>query len=121
MEIKNRLIDDIRVIYIDGNIILEESARLKRYIEPHIEDSKIRGIIFNCEKVKYIDSAGLGTIISIYKTLLQTKKKFVLSSLNSKTMEIFIITKLDKILTITDTVTAAVESMQHEPPSNDSD
>jgi anti-sigma B factor antagonist len=102
---------DFIVLSVDGNIILEETATLKDKVEEFIENDDLAGIVLNCKNVKFIDSSGLGLIVSIYKTLTKRDKKFALTNLNQRTMEIFILTKLDKILTITETDEAAIEAL----------
>ena len=79
-------------------------------VEKYIEDGENKGIILNCSKVKFIDSSGLGIIVSIYKTLIKRERKFALSCLDSKTMEIFTLTKLDKILTLAESDEAAIKA-----------
>lgn len=101
MEISDKLVDQVRILYIDGNIILEETTQLKEYVEQYIEDPDLKGIVINCEKINYIDSSGLGLIVSIFKTLKKSEKHLALSCLSEKTMEIFILTKLDEIIMIT--------------------
>ncbi|NQU65853.1 MAG: STAS domain-containing protein [SAR324 cluster bacterium] len=101
MKIENRNESNFAVLAIDGNIVLEDTAKLKETAEVFIEDETLAGVILNCERVEFVDSSGLGLIVSIYKTLLKRGRKFALTNLNERTREIFILTKLDKILTIT--------------------
>ncbi len=112
MEFKDRKEGDILIVSIDGNIVLEETTELKEYVEIHIEDQSLEGIIINCEKVHYIDSSGLGLIVSIYKTLKTRNRKFALAALKDRTMEVFTLTKLDKILTIADNDESAMENLK---------
>jgi len=88
------------VLTVSGNIVLEDTTKLKEHVEQFIEDASVSGLIINCENVKFIDSSWLGLIVSIYKTLKKMEKRFALTSLSESTMEIFTLTKLDNILTI---------------------
>ena len=108
MDLTENRIDNYLVISVDGNIVLEDTTKLKGFVEQYIEDASLKGIIINCEKVNFIDSSGLGLIVSIYKTLKKMEKKFAISSLSDRTMEIFTLTKLDNILTITGNDEAAL-------------
>jgi len=110
MKIEEKKENGFIVLSIDGNIVLEDTSKLKEKVEVYIEDESIKGIVMNCENVKFIDSSGLGLIVSIYKTLIKRERKFALSCLDSKTMEIFTLTKLDKILTLTDSDEAAMNA-----------
>ena len=102
MKLSRRQVENFTIIDIEGNIILEETESIKSYIEPLVESPEISQIIINGSKVEYIDSSGLGLIVSIYKTLTKANKKFALSALSNKTMEIFILTRLNEILIIAD-------------------
>jgi len=112
MIIKEQRENDFVILSIGGNIVLEETVALKERVEDFIEDPGVRGVILNCKKVDFIDSSGLGLIVSIYKTLIKRDQKFALTHLNNRTMEIFILTKLDKILTITETDAEALEEIK---------
>ena len=113
MKIEDRIDNHFAILAIDGNIVLEETAKLKESVEVFVEDANLKGIIMNCENVNFIDSSGLGLIVSIYKTLLKRERKFALTSLNERTKEIFILTKLDKILTLTETDEDAVNVLKN--------
>ena len=112
METNSQIVENIRVISLEGNIVLEETAELREAIEPFIEESETDGIILNCEKVSFIDSSGLGLIVSIYKTLMKTNRKFALSCLSQKNEDVFILTKLNNVLTIAETDQGALEAMK---------
>ncbi|MBU2644751.1 STAS domain-containing protein [bacterium] len=109
MKIEDRIENNFVVLSIEGNIVLEDTAKLKETVEVFIEDPNLEGVILNCENIQFIDSSGLGLIVSIYKTLLKQERKFALTELNDRTREIFILTKLDKILTITDSDENAIK------------
>lgn len=111
MKIEDRIESNFAILAIDGNIVLEDTAKLKETVEVFVENADLAGIIINCENVSFIDSSGLGLIVSIYKTLLKRERKFALTNLNDRTREIFILTKLDKILTLTETDEDAITAL----------
>ena len=108
MDLTDKTHETLKIISINGNIILEETTQMKNFIEDLIEMPEVTGIILNCENVDYIDSSGLGLIVSIYKTLKQSARSFALTGLDAKTMEIFILTRLNEILTITENEEQAI-------------
>ena len=112
MKINSRVIDGVGIVYVSGNIVLEETNQLKAYMEPLTGKPDIKGLIVNCKKIDYIDSSGLGLIVSIYKKLKELNKFFALTSLNSKTMEIFVLTRLHETLIIADTDDSAMASFK---------
>ena len=57
-------------------------------------------ILFDCEKLEFIDSTTLGTLVKILKTLKTDGKKMRLVRLQSKIKKLFLICALDKIMEI---------------------
>lgn len=110
-EIKN---DGFGILSIEGNLVLEEAVELKGMIKPYLEDSHYNGLVCNMEKVSHIDSSGLGIIISIYKSLISSGKRFALAGLNSRNAELFNISKLDRIFTIAEDCETAVKILKSD-------
>jgi len=113
MIFSHRLDNGTCVIAIEGNIALDGVNEAKAYLKPHLEDPAVRGIVINFEKVNFIDSSGIGLIVSIFKTMQQKEGRFALSNLSAKNMEIFSITRLNKILDIFNSEAEAVSKMRH--------
>ncbi len=88
------------VVNVEGNIALDGVSEAKEYLKPLLENPDVKGILINFEKVNFIDSSGIGLIVSLFKTLQQKEAKFGLTNLSKKNEEIFIITRLNKILDI---------------------
>ena len=100
------------MVSIEGNIALDGVNEAKSYLKPHLEDPDIKGLVMNFEKVNFIDSSGIGLIVSIFKTLQQKEGKFALTNLSKKNEEIFSITRLNKILEIYDSEQEALGAMK---------
>ena len=100
MEFSHRVDKNICVVSVEGNIALDGVNEAKDYLKPLLDDAAIKGILINFEKVNFIDSSGIGLIVSLFKTLQQKEAKFGLSNLSKKNEEIFTITRLNKILDI---------------------
>ncbi|MBF0277838.1 MAG: STAS domain-containing protein [SAR324 cluster bacterium] len=111
MRIKHEINGNTCVVAIDGNIALEAVGEVKNYIKPFLQDEKTTAILVNFEKVDFIDSSGIGLIVSIYKSLQARQGKLLLSQLSKKNGEIFHMTRLDKILSIYPTNEDALNSL----------
>jgi len=96
----HRIEKNVCVVSIEGNIALDGVNEAKAYLKPHLDSPDIKGLVINFEKVNFIDSSGIGLIVSIFKTVQQKEGKFGLTNLSKKNEEIFSITRLDKILNI---------------------
>ena len=100
MIFSHRIEDNVCVVSIEGNIALDGVNEAKAYLKPHIENPEIKGMLINFEKVNFIDSSGIGLIVSIFKTMQEKEAGFALTNLSKKNEEIFTITRLNKILQI---------------------
>lgn len=111
MKFQHRNQDNVCILTIEGNLALEGVGEVKNYVKPLLTDRSILAILINFEKVEFIDSSGIGLIVSIYKTLQQRQAKLMLSALSKKNSEIFNMTRLDKIMSIYATEEEALASV----------
>lgn len=86
-------------ILISGKLNQESSEQLKRAIFENLDQDE-REVTINFENVDYINSAGIGGIISIYKSLIETNKDLFLVKLKPHIYSVFNIAGLTKILNI---------------------
>jgi len=108
----HRIEDGICLVSIEGNIALDGVNEAKAYLKPHLDSPDVNALVINFEKVNFIDSSGIGLIVSIFKTMQQKEGKFALSNLSKKNEEIFAITRLNKILEIFPTDNEAVSKLK---------
>jgi len=111
MQLKHRIEDNVCIFSIEGNIALDGVSDVKSYIKPFLSDEDIKGIVINFESVNFIDSSGIGLIVSVFKNLQQRKASLTLCQLSAKNKEIFNMTRLDKILNIFDSEQEAIENI----------
>jgi len=100
MIFSHRIENDACIVAIEGNIALDGVNEAKAFLRPHLENPQVRSMVINFDKVNFIDSSGIGLIVSIFKTMQQKEGKLALTNLSQKNMEIFSITRLNKILDI---------------------
>jgi len=70
----------------------------KKSVLLFINKPGIKTIILNFEKMNYIDSAGLGCIISIIKEVKRSNKKLIVTGLNKRIERIFKMTGLESMV-----------------------
>ena len=70
-----------------------------------------KAVVVDLEGLSYISSAGLRAILLIAKTLSQRGSKFALCSLSEPIREVFEISGFDKIVSIHDTRSEAVQAV----------
>lgn len=86
-------------ISLDGEIDIYNAPKLKEKLHKLIEQHS-GDFILDCENLKYIDSTGLGVLISALRKVKEYDGKISIVKLKPYIHKIFIITGLDKIFTI---------------------
>ncbi len=105
--ISTRTIDGIIIVDCAGRLIFgEESGFLRESVKKLLPAYK--QIVMNMKEVTYIDSGGLGTLISLYSSARAVGGDVKLARLSAKTLELLQITKLVTVFDIHNTETGAV-------------
>jgi anti-sigma B factor antagonist len=109
MNIIERTINDVTVLDIEGNLALNENARFRMPGAGAI-DAGVHKLIVNLARVKYMDSRGLGELISCYTALRRVNGHVKLLHLNNRLQYLLAITNLDSVFETLDSEPAAVSS-----------
>ena len=105
-----RQVDDIAIVDITGRIVLGEASATLRNLVADLLKSGHRKILFNLANVSYIDSSGLGQLVSAFISVRKQDGELKLFHLNNKVHDILQITKLYTVFDIGDDEAAAVKS-----------
>ena len=111
MEIRTRQSGDVIVLQISGRMDLVSSSTLKDRLHEHLQDGRSL-IILNGEGMDFINSSGLGALVSIMKEVRVQKGRLTLSNLATYVQEIFDITQLSHIFEIFGVEEEALASFQ---------
>jgi anti-sigma B factor antagonist len=109
MEISTREDDGVVVMNLSGRLDLASGSQLKETIKQYLEKG-CTSIHLNLGKVEFINSSGLGSMVSIMKEIRLCKGRFTMSDLASYVHEIFEITQLSHIFEIYPTEEEALTS-----------
>jgi len=110
VKIVNREVDGVSVVELDGRIVLgEESNALREKLKSLIAEGK-KKIVLNMANIKYIDSAGLGTLVAGHVSAKSQGASVRLCHLGQKFHEVLQLTKLLTVFDVYDTEAAAVGS-----------
>ena len=71
-----------------------------------------RTVILNLANVEFVDSRGIGTLISLFKKV-EDRGSLLLCNMKSPVMSLFHLTRMDKVFTIFDT---EEEALKHHAP-----
>jgi anti-sigma B factor antagonist len=99
------------VLDLTGEVDVMSAPVLKETIISHIGRGTSH-IIVNLEKVDYLDSTGLGTLIGGLKRTREAKTRLSIVGMNARLRRLFDITGIDKIFAIHDTVDQAVAAVE---------
>jgi anti-anti-sigma factor len=111
MEVNKISEGNLFIFEFNGNLILSDLEKARKYVKEIIDGENANEIIFDLSNVDFIDSAGIGFIVSIFKSIKSKNGKFALASLKSKPHEVFKLTRLDKIIPIYENTEAAKQEL----------
>jgi anti-sigma B factor antagonist len=102
LNIRERQAGDVTVLDMDGKITIGEgSVALRGAVRRLIEEGK-KKILLNLSNVGYVDSSGIGELVSSFTTVNREGGQLKLLNLTQKIKDLLAITKL---LTVFDTYT----------------
>jgi anti-sigma B factor antagonist len=112
IKMTNREVDGVFVVELEGRIVLgEESNVLREKLKGLIAAGK-KKIVLNMANIKYIDSAGLGTLVSGHVSAKTQGASVRLCHLGQNFHEVLQMTKLLTVFDVYDTEAAALSSFQ---------
>jgi len=110
MKIETRTVGDIKILDCSGKITLGEGTMTVRNTVREVLKNGGKKIILNLADVNYIDSSGIGELVSTYTTVTNQGGKLRLLNLTKKIQELLAITKLLTVFQVFDTEQAAMGS-----------
>jgi anti-sigma B factor antagonist len=115
MDIKERVVEGVSVLDLGGKIVLGEGdLQIKERIRDLLADGQ-RRILLNLGDVTYIDSAGLGALISGYTTVKRENGQLKLVNLTKRIQDLLAITKLITVFDTYDSEKEAIASFTARP------
>ena len=110
IQVKTRQVGDVSVIDVTGRITLGEGASTLR---ESIRDLVAKGnkkILLNLSDVSYIDSSGIGELVSGFTTVTNQGGVLRLLGLTKRVKDLLQITKLYTVFEVYDDETSAIRS-----------
>jgi anti-sigma B factor antagonist len=105
------LSDGIFIVDCGGRLIFgEETAALRDHVKSLISENS--RIILNLADVNYIDSGGLGTLVSLYTTAHNAGGSVKLSRLTQRVGDLLQVTKLLTVFEVYNSEEEAVQSLR---------
>jgi anti-sigma B factor antagonist len=111
LRLSTRTVDGVLVVDGSGRIVFgEESASLRDAVKKLLGESP--KVVLNLRDVTYIDSGGLGTLVSLYTTAKNAGGALKLASLTQRVDDLLQVTKLVTIFEVFENEQAAVDSFK---------
>ena len=118
MTTSTREVGGVTIVDISGRIVLgEESAALRKLVCDLLSKGH-KKILFNLGDVNYIDSSGLGHLVSAFTSVRKQDGELKLLNLTKKVHDVIQITRLYTVFDIMDDEAAAVRSFGHSSVAN---
>jgi anti-sigma B factor antagonist len=112
MDIRERAAGGVTVLDLSGKVVLGEGdVQIKERIKELLADGQ-RKVLLNLGDVTYIDSAGLGALISSYATVKRDSGQMKLVNLTKRVQDLLAITKLITVFDTFDSEEEAIASFK---------
>ena len=99
---------DVTLVDVEGQLIVGNRQELKQKVLEELEGGD-RKFVINFSSAGYIDSSGLGVLVSLSKKIREQGGELRLSGLNEDLRTLFELTKLDTLFRIADTSEEALD------------
>lgn len=110
LNIKERQAGDVTILDLDGKITIGEgSVSVRTAVRRLLEEGK-KKILLNLAGVSYVDSSGIGELVSSYTTINREGGQLKLLNLTQKIQDLLAITKLLTVFDTFDDEAAALNS-----------
>ena len=113
MKISTRQVDGVTILDFGGRITLGEgSVQLRDSVRDLLGKGQ-KKILLNLGDVNYIDSSGIGELVSAYTTVRNQGGELKLLNLTRKVHDLLQITKLYTVFDVKDDEASAIASYAH--------
>ena len=112
MKASNRRVDGVTILDLSGRITLGEGSVVLRDQIRELLGKNEKKILLNLGDVTYIDSSGIGELVSAFTTVRNQGGELKLLNLTKKVHDLLQITKLYTVFDVKDDETQAIASFK---------
>lgn len=112
LKVSTRQVDGVSIVDCSGRITLGEGSIVLRDTVKDLLGKGQKKILLNLGDVNYIDSSGIGELVSAYTTAKNQGGELKLLKLTKKVHDLLQITKLYTVFDVKDDETAAVKAFR---------
>ena len=100
MNISTRVSGSATVIDVTGDITLYSSPEVRKVLLDLLREKRVPRVVINLQNVKYIDSAGVASLVEGLKVSRDLKSGLALYGLGRTTREVLELTRLIKVFEV---------------------
>lgn len=108
MNISTRQLENATIVDINGDITLYNTPEVRKVLIGLFKEQHAKRVIVNLERVKYVDSAGVASLVEALKVARDQKSGFALFGLSRSTREVLELTRLVKVFEVHNTEAEAL-------------
>ena len=115
LRMSTRSMEGVLVVDCSGRVVFgEESATLRDIVKKLLAENP--NVVMNLREVNFIDSGGLGTLVSLYTSARNSGGAVKLANLSQRVGDLLQVTKLLTIFEVFDNEEAAAKSFKKSAP-----
>lgn len=111
MKIHSRKHKDVWILTLEGRLDAQSASLFKKNIFGFIKENNPL-LILDFRHVEFVDSTGLGALISILRKIQSQEGQLALTNVNTEVESIFEVTRLHKLFKIEANLDHAIESLR---------
>jgi len=111
MEINVKQSSHIIILELVGELDMYNAHNIKEVINSFISEGKNK-FLLDLNALTYIDSGGIGALISIYSTIKKNNLKLQIANVTGTVRQVIEITKLLNYFPISDTLEESLEKLE---------
>ena len=110
VKLNTRQVGDVSVVDVTGRITLGEGSSALRDLMRELVGKGQKKILLNLGEVSYIDSSGIGELVSGFTTVTNSGGELKLLNLNKRVKDLLQITKLYTVFDVHEDEAGAIRS-----------
>jgi anti-sigma B factor antagonist len=119
LKIKERRVGDVTVLDLDGHLRMDGGSAIFRNTMGRLLKQGRQKVLVNLAGVAYVDSSGLGELISSHISLKDNDGQLKLLQLTQRVRELMKITKLLTVFDIYENKSEALDSFKYPVPKSE--
>lgn len=112
MKFKSEIHHDYQLLTLEGNLIGEDLGSGILEVANEAINKEVIKCVIDIEKVKYINSTGIGVLITLLTKFRNQGGEVVIINPSEHVQKLLIITKLTAIFKIADSIEEAIDNLQ---------